>query len=604
MGRAASVACYLASLLAILAAADYVMYLRYRHVSWGDPPRGAPPPPPPGVATQTLRRLGWLRTDKPSSFIHFPVQKPAGTIRIGCIGDSFTYGAEVAGRDDYPSILQDLLRQKGFRNVEVLNFSSGWYGFQQAYILWDEVARSYGLDYILLGPQTFFPNRDTTFDHSSPATRYLLHARYVLDGDGVRLVDLPGDSRRERSDRYNAFLPPWNALRYDRRAPAFLSCLLPRGRELRNPFYYRRDIAAEASEIYRRLLRRMADSGTQVIVGHYTEGIVSLAQGLRRPNIYGARLMQQDAFPYKAPNNHNAPAGNRLVAEQFFALLTHQRSYRPDLMNVRDIPVIETGGGSPHASVSDYRRLTLEEGRGSSWSLMRIDDGEEVQTMSPKAFHGSGTHAIVGMQFPDQPFVDALFVPAGFPVREGDALVARFDGPGEPAEFVLGKAELLRAGLGLVRIRMDPRLRPALPIFRDRSAVFSPDNKLRRRLAGRRPVYLSLSGRQLLMMTGAEGGSRGKLKPLQGSFLKFYAPQDPGRGRANGTISFRLQPPQGPPVEIDISRWRRLPAPWTAEFPTPFTFPALSKPDQPKRTRKTERQEPQASRPPAPAGVR
>ena len=45
---------------------------------------------------EVARKLGWFRNPKPNAFPHFQLEKPEGTIRIGCFGDSFTAGTEVA----------------------------------------------------------------------------------------------------------------------------------------------------------------------------------------------------------------------------------------------------------------------------------------------------------------------------------------------------------------------------------------------------------------------------------------------------------------------------------------------------------------------------
>ena len=62
----------------------------------------------PNVSTATMARLGWLFTDKQSSFVRFPIEKPVGVIRVGAIGDSFTYGDEVGKKSDYPSQLHSV----------------------------------------------------------------------------------------------------------------------------------------------------------------------------------------------------------------------------------------------------------------------------------------------------------------------------------------------------------------------------------------------------------------------------------------------------------------------------------------------------------------
>jgi hypothetical protein len=48
-------------------------------------------------------------------------QKGAGTLRIVCLGDSFTFGEGVKEADSYPSVLQSILAKKQPGTVEVIN---------------------------------------------------------------------------------------------------------------------------------------------------------------------------------------------------------------------------------------------------------------------------------------------------------------------------------------------------------------------------------------------------------------------------------------------------------------------------------------------------
>ena len=97
------------------------------------------------------------------------------------------------------------------------------------------------------GPGRVPAERDTTFQHAEDREPGYLHARYVLDGSGVRLVEVAGTT----TTRAPRPVPPSRSAlglsRYDRRAPAALRALVPAGYEVRNPFfYYRGSWEAEA----------------------------------------------------------------------------------------------------------------------------------------------------------------------------------------------------------------------------------------------------------------------------------------------------------------------------------------------------------------------
>lgn len=315
---------YVLAMIAVVVAVDYALFWRYvSNLDERERPR-LDFASVPNVPETTLRRLGALNNRKLSSFIRFAPDKPAGVIRIGAFGDSFTHGNEVDDSSDFSSQLALLLAKEGIDGVEILNFGSSWHGFGQSYIVWDEIGRRYGLDAILLGPATFYPDRDTRFNHSNGTSPYYLHSRFIVEDGELRLIDVMGDTHAERFRRYFSFLTPWRYLRYDRNDPGFLAAALPEGKTLENPFYYdRRTEQEEAAEIYRGLLQRMVRSGTRVVLGleprfEYARRAVADLAG---EGFCAAAFERRRDFPYVAPKGHNSPTGNVLVAHQFLSLL-------------------------------------------------------------------------------------------------------------------------------------------------------------------------------------------------------------------------------------------------------------------------------------------
>src|SRR4029078_6817901 len=140
---------------------------------------------------------------------NFAETKPAGVFRIGAFGDSFTYGDESGDQADFPSQLAMLLRDRGIRNVEVLNFGSSWYGFGQAFILWQDLAKKFGLDILIFGPQTYRPERDTRFNHTNDLAPYFIHSRFVLEGGAIKRLDPIGSTTTEKFENYYSFLPKY-----------------------------------------------------------------------------------------------------------------------------------------------------------------------------------------------------------------------------------------------------------------------------------------------------------------------------------------------------------------------------------------------------------
>ncbi len=85
-----------------------------------------------------------------------PVEKSAGSFRVVCLGDSFTFGEGVHYPDTYPARLQKLLRKAmPNRTVEVLNAGVQGYGTKFAVRFYLSYCRKFKPDVVTLG---FFLN--------------------------------------------------------------------------------------------------------------------------------------------------------------------------------------------------------------------------------------------------------------------------------------------------------------------------------------------------------------------------------------------------------------------------------------------------------------
>lgn len=375
------------------------------------------------VSPETLRRLGYVLTGKESSFVHYLPNKADGVIRIGAFGDSFTYGDEVDEKNDYPTQLQRLLKDSGFPNVEVINFGTSWFGMGQTHIMWNEVGRNFGLDFILLGPATFFPDRDTRFNHTYGISPYSLHSRYVLEGGDVRLIDVPGETHSERFHNYYGFIPDRRFLSYDRGDPTFLAALMPSGKNIGNPFYYdKRSESAEAIDIQRRLLQNMKDSKVPILVAVYpSHGVIRQAMaGLTGENFCVTQFDRFKRFPYLAQWGHNSPSGNTLLAQQYLATL---------LGRPIDAAIINT------KALDDKTPLPRLSGKLSSFDGVFIrQNGVEVGVFSPPSpwfanrkapsfLRDEKLNSLIGFKAPGSSLVDGALiglrseVPADAPLR-------------------------------------------------------------------------------------------------------------------------------------------------------------------------------------------
>ena len=462
---------YLTFLLSVIVFADYLFYLHFRttYVSpfmpvpkgyptgslIGDPNLGTSPVET--IDPLTASRLGSLMTDRASSFVHFDPFKEEGTVRIGCFGDSFTYGDEVSDGLDYPALLQRMFMEEGFPHMEVLNFGSSDYGVHQTFILWSSVGRKYDMDHVFLGPQGFYPVRDTTFNHTKHKggwrNIYNMHARYILKDDGVELIDVLGDTIEEKARKYFRFVPYLRYLRYDRHEPPFLACLIPMGRELIvNPFYYTRQYYHdEAYATYERLLKTMAETDTSVLMGMYNPAAVELGRRIEGENFRADLFVAPTHFPYVAYWDHNSPTGNRLLARQFFNRLTNRED--TGLTLLRTAP-LDRRASDPmdleKVPLSEYQRVSIEIDGVRIGSLMPMNPlttDHDLDRLSMVRRHEVVSLFALGDDATSP--LDTHFLPLDFELHDGMPLTVRFNRGGDEREISLGTITLLNPGLNL-----------------------------------------------------------------------------------------------------------------------------------------------------------
>ncbi len=293
-------------------------------------------------------RIGTNRlVEHASDFRNFPLRKKPGVIRIGCFGDSFTFGYEVGYDYDYPTLLGEILKKSGYTGVEVINFAMTHTGFSQLHCIWQDTARRYDLDYILIMPSTFWERRDTSFAHAfwdnytdigtfgEDYTYYLnyYHARYILKDRRLCLLEPVGTSQKERFDAYFRFIPHWRYLRYDINPPAFLNAPLhyfaPTRTMARNPFYYYHGtLDQEMRELYLALLRDIVTRSRARVILLNDCDMPSL-YAADRPGylLTGVKILDLACprnFFYRCDKGHNGYLRNLAIARQISAYLIGQ----------------------------------------------------------------------------------------------------------------------------------------------------------------------------------------------------------------------------------------------------------------------------------------
>ena len=475
---------YAAYLVVAAVAIDYVFFYRtFRsRLERPDPPvLTAPASDHDGLDLSVMRRVGRLNTNNKSHFVHASRAKPAGTVRLCALGDSFTAGNEADDDQDFPTLLGRLFGERGMAHVQVLNFGTGWHGFHQLYALWETIGIGYECDTVLLGPQGFWTRRNMTFNHTDLGNPYYLHSRYVLENGDVRRIDVLGDMPQERFDGYFSFLSRPRYLRYDRHPPAFIRAMLPSGRDIGNPFYYLgldRDI--EISTSYRILLRKMAAEAPQVLLVHVRQAIVEVGRTVRASNLVAARMPDFSSFPNSAPDFHFSAWGNRLVAEVFFSHLVHAGTQAPQGTVMLDADDLWPGvAAAPPRALSSYSSVTIQID-GGPVGLFTLQEDGVPQRYAPDVLAGEGIRSLIGFRSPGRSLLDGVFMPVDFDLEHGAQLTIAVgnEPPVELGPIVMPStgANLGIVDVGGVRLRshrlltFDPERVTGLDELRDRAA--------------------------------------------------------------------------------------------------------------------------------------
>jgi len=76
----------------------------------------------------------------------YALAKPAGVTRLVCVGDSYTWGDEVADADTFEAQLEDACR-----DVECINLGVAAYGTDQALLRWKRVGERLQPDVLVVG---------------------------------------------------------------------------------------------------------------------------------------------------------------------------------------------------------------------------------------------------------------------------------------------------------------------------------------------------------------------------------------------------------------------------------------------------------------------
>jgi hypothetical protein len=504
-----------------------------------------------------LARLGQIDPPRPGSFQVTPLEKQKDVVRVGCFGDSFTFGHETGDGLDFPAQLELALHAHGAGHVEVVNFGNTGFGLHQVHMMAEMVAPRFAVDVAVFAPMLgYWFYRDATFALWRPPTKSLaIHGRYVLDGAGVRLVDPVGTTEAEQFQAYTRLFTPFRYLRYDGEAPAFLLAWLPLYSRLPNPFFYRS--GDEVGEGYRRLFRRQLDGPPAVLLDPLG-GVKEYLEQPRDPRRHLLRVQVPERFPYLAPQNHWSPWGNRLVADQALRAFDVPSPTEVDVMETSTDPQpSETSSDRPIAAHDEARVLLADRAAGG---LYRFETG---RWETPRVTHlPPETAALVGLAAPGQPLVDATFVPlAARPTATQVTAEVEGTGTRQPLEVRLRWV----AG-GVARLDLcDGAALAAVAGTKVAGRCFVPVPWDRQRPP--RPIVIRLGDDEL---TTVDAGVLGVVIRPKGTYYKIRADGDlavdPATFPERGAIGLLLSA-KGVAVEhVPLGRFHRTPRPLSVDF--------------------------------------
>ncbi|MBN2056427.1 SGNH/GDSL hydrolase family protein [bacterium] len=559
-----------------------MMYAAFLVYLWRHPPESVPATTPKirHVPREVERHLGFVTTERASSFTRFVKEKPPEVVRIGCFGDSFTYCAEVGEQSDYPSMLQQLFRDHGHDRVEVLNFGVNAYGFNQTYLMWDKVARGFDLDYVVLGPAGFQTSRMNSFSYSEQFEA--AHSRFVLDGDDVRLVEPVGMTPRQRVAAWRRFIPPLRYLRYERTTPLILKALLPSGRDFPvNPFYYYKgSLDDEAGALIRRLVGKILDTGIPVIALHDGDHLTQWLGDMERANL----MLVDDCihgmgnrFPYFMRFGHLGPSMNRLLAQILYTLLTGGTHDR--LPVVVEDQILRSGvpGAKPLWEYS-------EVGIGWRDRILGRFVGFDASTISPVPvnFSGKGVAALLSLPSINTSLVESLWLPFEGICREGGKVELEVAFPSHVVHFQYGVVTHVAGGVLFCLVPgADWRIRQGVEIW---PSIFQRDNDFFQMIelfSHEVPAGLTMRFQDRVVATadmtfkGPEPEPpyrtiyRALLQPAQGTCIRLFAAREgklePADMGERGEWDLMLKDDEAGWSRFPIATWRRewIPFPGT-----------------------------------------
>jgi lysophospholipase L1-like esterase len=119
---------------------------RHPHRGYSNRPNAAWVQRSEGFATVSTNSRGFRDAE-------WEIEKPADTVRIAVLGDSFTEATQVAEEERFTELVEKQLGEQGLfggRKIEVMNFGTSGYGTAQQLMTWRHDVKPYQPDFVVL----------------------------------------------------------------------------------------------------------------------------------------------------------------------------------------------------------------------------------------------------------------------------------------------------------------------------------------------------------------------------------------------------------------------------------------------------------------------
>ncbi len=322
----------------------------------------------------------------------------------------------------------------------------GGHGFQEQFFLWEKYAKKYSLDYILIGPRCFQPNRDLTFGKPMNFERPIagVKNRFILSEGNPPLkeVFLKGRTMEEKHRKYYQFIPSRTALLYDTHPFEAWETTFPflRGK-ISNPFYYRKITEIEEAVAINTLLLEKIKKLYDNRILFFTDDPFIFHQYHFNRQLYNLNFIPFPKNRLYKNFAHKSSLGNEFIAIFFFNALIGKKDFF-----IKTINCHYTSNGGIHESFNknlyDVQSIWITDDSQKTLSELRQNSSDHHYKEGTYKKHKlKGTKSFVSfLSSFSSSFLESPFFPVSIQLKENMKIYVQFK---DGVRMKLGKIEAL-----------------------------------------------------------------------------------------------------------------------------------------------------------------